>query len=135
MEKKSPWQESLNLTVTEQVEVLSGCLDDLDISLSLGEMWIARKLDVSYSGSRALGALSYYHKRATVVLSQLRYWMEANGYVTSLTTQQVLMSWCGGSALLMELIENVFLAVMYEDMLEAAVPDMVGQVAALYPVH
>lgn len=132
MEKKTPWQESLDLTLDEQVRILERVLSGTEVSLSLGEMWMQKKSDGSFIVLRALVALSSWQKRATGALSQLQYWMANNGYATTLTTQQVLTSWSGGSVMLTELIEATFLCLFYEDLIDTLEPDMATQVAEMY---
>lgn len=132
METIKARDELLSLTLVEHLALAERVIDDLELTISLGEMWMQKKSDVSYSASEALAQVSYCHKRLMAVRSQLQYWTASNGYATTLPASKLLTSWCAGSVLLMALIDVGLHGLFWSDVFDAAVPTLTADIKRDY---
>jgi hypothetical protein len=117
-------------TLEEMISAAEIHAAELDLTISLGEIWRLRKLDDSCRGFAALDKLAYFHKHLTAELSRLRSWLAMNEYATTQPLSEILTNWSGGSAALMALIEAGLVAQHYEATFEFEVPDLVEQIAS-----
>src|SRR5690348_8553787 len=130
---QSPVDDMYNQTLGDLLALAGHLLAESNVTLSLGEMWMRRKSDASFSVSQALVRLSCWVAQAMGARSQLQYWMATNGYATTRTARQILTSWSSGSAQLMALIEALIMVVFFDDMVQNFAPEMVQEMNDFYP--